>query len=77
MFLIGLVCGVMVVFIAFIVSHLVMNGNFESKRKKENIFVRWFGYHLLKGSYKDTTRRNKILLKEYKKMIDKGVLWVL
>ena len=77
MFLIGLICGVIAVFIAFIVSHLVMNGNFESKRKKENIFVRWFGYHLLKGHYKDTTRRNKILLKEYKKMIDKGVLWVL
>ena len=74
MFLIGLVCGVMA---ALIVSHLVINSSFESKRKKENVFVRWFGYHLLKGSYKDTARRNKILLKEYKKMIDKGVLWVL
>jgi prepilin signal peptidase PulO-like enzyme (type II secretory pathway) len=77
MFLIGLVCWVIAVFIAFIVSHLVINSDFESKRKKENIFVRWFGYHLLKGIYKDTARRNKILLKEYKKMIDKGVLWVL
>ena len=77
MFLIGLVCGVMAVFIVLIVSHLVINSSFESKRKKENVFVRWFGYHLLKGSYKDTARRNKILLKEYKKMIDKGVLWVL
>ena len=74
MFLIGLVCGVIA---ALIVSHLVINSSFESKRKKENVFVRWFGYHLLKGSYKDTARRNKILLKEYKKMIDKGVLWVL